>query len=102
MNRSVSLIVLALAGCGPTMHALSSDGAARDPLQALEDETGHSWTVRWQPDIHTPAFLEGRTAPMATTADDAARTGRDFIQRHGALFSMGDTDDLVVTAADTD
>jgi bacillolysin len=106
MNRTLTLVVLALAaGCGPTStrsSAGTSDGATNDPLQQLEAETGHTWTVRWREDLHTPALLEGRTAPMATTGPDAERAGREFLTGHRLLFSMGDLDDLVADDSDTD
>lgn len=102
MNRSMSLLfVVVVAGCGGHGSSTTVD-AAMDPLQQLEAETGHAWTVRWRDDLHTPAFLEGGTAPMATTAADAERTGRDFLRRHAALFAMGDDDDLDATDSDTD
>lgn len=103
MNRSLSslLFLAVVAGCGGAQDP-STVGATTDPLQQLEAETGHSWTVRWQPDVHTPAFLEGRTAPMATTAADAERVGRDFLLRHATLYSMGGDDDLDATDSATD
>jgi bacillolysin len=105
MLRTISLaLVFALAtSCSRANRGATSDGAPPpDPLSELDAETGHTWTVRWHDDIHTPAFLEGGTAPMATTADDAARAGRDFLRRHAALFSMGPNDDLVAQDAATD
>jgi bacillolysin len=106
MNRTLTLVVLALAaGCGPTttmQGSAGSDGAVTDPLQQLESETGYTWTVRWRQDLHTPALLEGKTAPMATTASDAERVGREFLTRHRLLFSMGDSDDLVADDSGTD
>src|SRR5262249_49699332 len=50
----------------------------------------------------TPALLEGRTAPLAATADDAARVGRDFIRAHHALFAMGERDTLDTISSDVD
>ena len=105
MNRTLTFVILALAAaCGPGTGQSrdGSDGSAADPLQQLEAETGHAWTVRWRDDLHTPALLEGRTAPMATTGSDAARAGRDFLRRHGALFSMGVDDELVADDSSTD
>jgi bacillolysin len=107
MNRTLTLAVLTLAaGCGPTNMLQGTDGnsdaAINDPLLQLEAETGHAWTVRWREDVHTPALLEGRTAPMATTGADAERAGRDFLKHHGALFSMGGDDDLVASDSGTD
>jgi bacillolysin len=106
MNRTLTLVILALtAGCGS--HAagtLANDNAdaATDPLQQLEADTGASWSVRWRDDLHTPALLEGRTAPMATTGPDAKRVGRQFLRRYGALFAMGPDDDLVAEDSGTD
>lgn len=103
MKRSFSLcLVVVVAGCGGVERSPAVDMKMMDPLQQLEAETGHEWSVRWHADIHTPAFLEGRTAPMATTGADAERTGRDFLRRHAALFSIGDGDDLVAQDAATD
>ncbi|MCU1281242.1 MAG: peptidase family protein [bacterium] len=105
MNRTLTLVVLALAaGCGTNARepVVGSDGAVNDPLQQLETETGHQWTVRWREDLHTPALLEGRTAPMATTGADAERAGREFLRRYGALYDMGADDDLVADDSDTD
>ncbi len=104
MNRRFSLVVLALAagcGSGAPRDPGSPDGAV-DPLQQLEADTGHDWTVRWRADLHTPALLEGRTAPLATTGSDAERAGRDFLRRYGALFAMSEQDDLVADDSGTD
>lgn len=99
--------LLALAsvaiGCGrPSLSSRSGDKSGLDPLQQLEAETGTTWSVRWHSDIHTPAYLEGRTAPLANTADDAERAGRVFIRAHQALFSMADADDVTATDGGTD
>jgi len=106
MTRTLTLVVLALAaGCGSaasTSSAGNSDGATTDPLQQLEADTGQSWTVRWRAELHTPALLEGRTAPMATTGPDAERTGRQFLRRYGALFGLRDSDDVAATDSATD
>ena len=85
MNRTLTLsfvaLALAAAGCagsgGPSQSFGASDGGGGlDPLQQLEEDTGHSWSIRWRQELHTPALLEGRTAPMATTGGDAERAGR--------------------------
>jgi bacillolysin len=103
MTRSISLAILAfLTGCSSRGGRIDTDGATSDPIRQLEAETGHSWSVRWHEDVHTPAFLEGRTAPMAVTADDAARTGRDFLLRHATLFSIGPSDDVDTQESATD
>src|SRR5207247_7418917 len=81
---------------------VTPDGSTTDdPIQLLERETGHPWSVRWRDD-HTPAFLEGRTAPLAATGDDAARAGHDFLRLHRALFAMHDAEDLDAANAETD
>ncbi len=106
MNRTLALVIVALtAACGRHIRpgdGSNSDGGGSDPLQDLIAETGHDWTVRWRDDLHTPALLEGGTAPMAATPRDAMRAGREFIRRHGALFMMTADDDLDSTDADTD
>src|SRR5512142_1460625 len=104
MNRTLTLVVLALtAGCaGRAPTGTGSTDAASDPLQQLEADTGQTWTVRWRDDLHTPALLEGRTAPIATTGPDAERAGRQFLRRYGALFGMSDADDVVAVDSDTD
>lgn len=104
MNRTLTLVVLALtAGCsGRAPTGTGSTDAASDPLQQLEADTGQTWTVRWRDDLHTPALLEGRTAPMATTGPDAERAGRQFLRRYGALFGMSADDDVVAQESDTD
>jgi bacillolysin len=105
MNRTLTLVILALtAGCSshPASSLANSDGAVADPLQQLETDTGQTWSVRWRADLHTPALLEGRTAPMATTGPDAERAGRAFLRRYGAIFGMGPDDDVVAEDSDTD
>ena len=104
MDRSLSLAALLLAaGCGslPSPDSLSFDMTLDDPIAALERETGHPWTLHLRADA-TPALLEGRTAPLAATATDALRAGRQFLKRHRALFNMGDSDDLDTLDGDTD
>jgi Zn-dependent metalloprotease len=107
MNRTLTLVVFALiAGCAgraPAGFDNSADaGATTDPLQQLEADTGQTWTVRWRADVHTPALLEGRTAPMATTGPDGERAGRQFLRQYGALFGMGAADDVVAEDSGTD
>ena len=103
---TVFAIVVACAGCrggGPSYSfGASPDGGGADPLQQLEEDTGHSWSVRWRQELHTPAMLEGRTAPLATTGDDAERAGRAFLLKYGALYAMKPGDDLVATDSGTD
>ncbi len=104
MNRTLTLVVLALtAGCAsPGSTNVGNSDGANDPLQQLEADTGQTWTVRWRDDLHTPALLEGRTAPLATTGPDAERAGRQFLKRYGALFGMSPDDDVVAEDSDTD
>ena len=110
MTRSVrslasvlgALVLLPLAGCNPDESA-TSDGSSADPLASLEHETGQTWTVRWHPDVHTPALLAGRTAPIAASPQDAERAGRAFLLKVHALYQMSSPDDeLAAAGADTD
>lgn len=104
MNRTLTLVILTfVAGCagGPATGSGTTDGMT-DPLQQLEADTGQPWTVRWRNDLHTPALLEGRTAPIATTGPDAERAGRQFLLRYGPLFGLGADDDVVAQDSDTD
>ncbi|HWE31088.1 MAG TPA: hypothetical protein VHB97_23935, partial [Polyangia bacterium] len=100
----VSALAVAVAGCGrpSLLSATHGDQGALDALAQLDAETGVTWTARWYADIHTPALLEGRTAPLANTAVDAARAGRVFIRAHAALFSLADADDVESTDGSTD
>lgn len=112
MFRSHSIVTLtltltaalAVTGCGrPSLFSTThGDQGALDALAQLDAETGVTWSARWYSDIHTPAFLEGRTAPLANTAVDAARAGRVFIRAHAALFSLADADDVEATDGGTD
>ncbi len=100
-KRTLSLLPsLLLAACGgpPT----DGDPQAQ-ALAALEAETNTTWTVRYHADVHTPAFLEGRTAPMVAKPSDAARASLTFLRDHRALFLLGSPDDeLAHVATDTD
>ena len=105
MNRTLTLVILAVnVGCSshPASSPTVGDGGTVDPLQQLESDTGQQWSVRWRSDLHTPALLEGRTAPMATTGPDAERVGRAFLRRYGALYGMGSDDDVVAEESGTD
>src|SRR4051812_3123972 len=82
------IFVCVLAGCADD----PAPPVDLDPLAALQRDTGVPWTVRWQPDIPTVAFIEGRTPPLARDGPDGERAGRSFIRRYAALF--GDPDDL--------
>ena len=105
--RTITLTLicaLAVAGCGrPSLWSTEhGDQGALDALAQLDAETGVTWSARWYSDLHTPAFLEGRTAPLANTAVDAARAGRVFIRAHSALFALGDADDVESSDGGTD
>jgi len=106
LTLSFAVLALAAAGCRGSSGTSSSfgttDGGDVDPLQQLEEDTGHSWSIRWRQELHTPALLEGRTAPMATTGGDAERAGRQFLLHYGALYAMKPGDDLVATDSGTD
>jgi bacillolysin len=103
MHRTITLAALAFAGCSalPAPDSLSPDMTSFDPLAALVAETGHPWTMRARSD-GTPAFLEGRTAPLAATAADALRAGRQFLRAHAALIGMRPGDDFDPLDAATD
>ena len=102
-NRSRALAFLAMlfSACeGPAAVFVAPDEAA---LAALEAETGHTWQLRAHPVLHTPAFLEGATAPLAATAKDADAATRRFVSAHRALFHLvSATDDLASVSANTD
>ena len=102
--RALAFFSLLVSACeGPATFppvAVSGDDAA---LIALETETGHTWTMRRHPLLHTPAFLEGRTRPLASTPRDAERVARDFLDRHRALFQMSSPDaELATVSSETD
>lgn len=88
------VVLLSLTGAG---CAMADPGAPGDPqlaaLQALEEETGTTWRVRWQRDVHTPAFLEGRTAPMIARHASAEKAARSFLNEHRPLFQIASADD---------
>jgi bacillolysin/thermolysin len=95
------LLVFATA-CQP-QSGDTADAEPQDPLAQLEADTGTTWLVRWQPDFHTPAFLEGRTPPLANTPSDAKRAGREFLLKYAALFKLdGPDDQLYAEEAETD
>jgi len=72
-------------------------------LRALELETKASWTARWHDSVHTPAVLEGRTAPMLTKASAADGVAMAFLEAHAAIFGMDSArDELLVDRTDTD
>lgn len=92
--RALASFSLFLAACtGPAALppiTISEDAAA---LAALEEETGHAWQLRRHPTLRTPATLDGRTRPLATTPRDADRAARAFLSRHRQLFRMGSPDE---------
>lgn len=98
------LALIPLAACRPDGQAApgTGDGGALDPLAQLDEDTGVSWTVRYHSDIHIPAFLSGRTAPMAVTPDDALRAGRAFLDRYHELFQLTPDSTLSPDGAETD
>ncbi len=109
----LSYVVLALAaGCGGSAHRsfANSDGGGLDPLQQLEQDTGHSWSSALASGApSTPvALLEGRTAPLAPTRPPTPNAlGNGWIRSFVTplLFAMAerDDDDVVATdSADTD
>jgi bacillolysin len=91
--RTAALASLALFTACSSSSSLTDDAGTDDALAALERDTGRSWTVRWHPDLHTPAYLQGRTAPLAATPGDAERAGRAFLTQYRALFRMSAPDD---------
>ena len=88
-GRFPLVALLSIGGCGA---AGPGDPAQDDPqaaaLAALDHDTGVPWTVRYHEDVHTPAFLEGRTSPLITSPSQAARATRSFFGTYGALFKM--------------
>jgi Zn-dependent metalloprotease len=100
MDRLSTLALAALAlttpGCGSSTNALS-DGGADDALAQLERDTGQTWTVRFHADVHTPAFLDGKTPPLAASPRDAERAGRAFLLRYRGLFQINSPDDELAT-----
>lgn len=103
MVRSLPSFVafLLLAACRPAEPYLA-EVSPLDSLSELERETGSRWTVRWHPDVRSPAFLEGRTPPLAATPQDAERVGRLFLRTHPELFGMHPADDPHPISAETD
>jgi Zn-dependent metalloprotease len=95
-------LFLLVTGCQPAADP-AAPATPTDPLMQLEADTGHSWTVRWHKDIHTPAFMEGRTSPLAATPTDAQRAGRAFVKKYGSLFQLdGPDDEVLPVGAETD
>jgi thermolysin len=65
-------------------------------LSALERDTGHPWSGRWHPS-GGPAWLEGRTPPIARTAAQAERAGPAFLRRYPEIF--GPLEEVTVETA---
>jgi bacillolysin len=86
------LISILLSGCHSwtdhTANPATDGDHVTDPLEALEKDTGHPWTVRYHTALKTPAFLEGRTLPLAATPSDAERAGKAFLTKYRQLFLM--------------
>lgn len=84
------LIIAAAASCqsGAAGSSPSASDAQVRALQALEKETGASWSVRYHEDAHTPAFLVGSTPPCLEKPSDAATVAESFLMRYRALFLM--------------
>src|SRR5437870_2679819 len=65
------LMLLLLLACGPHSVFLDDPPAPvaltpKETLNLLARATGSSWRVRYDPMLGTAAFLEGRSAPLAT------------------------------------
>ncbi|MSP59983.1 MAG: peptidase M4 family protein [Myxococcales bacterium] len=86
------LLVLALVAtvgaCDFAPPDPTRDDAQERALAALSLATGRPWTVRYHARLHTPAFLEGRTAPIAVSPEEAPEAARDFLHHYRALFKL--------------
>jgi Zn-dependent metalloprotease len=100
LYRLLWLICWSFCACGPSSLPPSPMEDV-DPLAQLERDTGHRWYARYHADLHTPAFLDGRTAPLAASPQDALREGRAFLYKYAALFGLHD-DDVASEGAETD
>ena len=89
-------------GCKPYARPPRRRQQRRDALAALERETGQPWSIRWQDDLPTAAFLEGRTRPLALTSANAEQAGRAFILRYPELFGLTEDDQLDVDESTID
>jgi Zn-dependent metalloprotease len=101
MRGFVCLIPTLVCACrgGPSLP----QPAGTDPaLAAIERDTGHSWTIRWQEDLPTAAFLEGESPPWATSISQAEAIGRSFILKYGGVFGLGADDELALRSAELD
>jgi bacillolysin len=103
MRRSCWIVLALLSACrGGTAREADGDGGIDPALAALEHDTGHPWTVRWQPDLPTAAFLEGESPPWATTISQAESVGRSFVARYTGVFGLGSDDELALRFAELD
>ncbi|MEO6954876.1 MAG: M4 family metallopeptidase [Polyangia bacterium] len=94
----VTLLAAACSSGRPLAVPVMPPDALPGELAALEQETGHPWQARLHAQLGTPAFLEGRTTPVAATPDDAARAARAFVTAHQQLFSLTGDDFATVTS----
>jgi len=100
--HALAPFVVFAAGC-QLQSADMGDAGPLDPLAQLEADTGSTWLVRWHEDVHTPAFMQGHTPPLAVSPSDAKRAGRAFVLNYRALFKLDDEgDDLTALEAETD
>jgi Zn-dependent metalloprotease len=103
--RTISLAALtaALLGCSPAVAPGPPGDPQEQALAALESDTGVTWSVRYHEDVHTPAFLDGRTAPLAAHPSQAAAAARGFLSTYRALFKLGSaSDELALDDSSTD
>jgi Zn-dependent metalloprotease len=98
----VFLVPLVACRAGGALDPTGDGGSAVDPLQQLDEDTGVTWKVRYHSDVHIPAYLAGRTAPMAVTPADALRAGEAFLTHYHALFQISPDDALSSEGAETD
>ncbi len=93
---------VAVLGCSGPPSPLLDEESSASALMRLQKDTGHSWSIRWQADLPTAAFLQGRTPPLALTPTAAEAAARAFIIRYEALFGLTSDDTLAPdsTAAD--
>ena len=97
------LAVLTIGGCYSADGKGRDDAPKPDALSTLERDTGQKWTVRYHRDIHTPAFLQGRTAAMPLTISQAEHAGLAFLERYRGLFQIDSADkQLSSTGVDID
>src|SRR5690242_21850424 len=90
---SIAAITAALVGCSPREVAPPGGDPRAQALAALEADTGTTWTVRYHPDLHTAAFLDGRTAPLAAHPSQAAAAARGFLSTYRGLFALSSADE---------